>query len=449
MDHKIQSLQQAGTWETVPHPPGKNIISCKWVYQLKQKVDGSIDKHKAHLVTQGFSQIYGVDYLDTYSPIAKLASFQTILALTAHFDWEVECFDFNSAYLNGELEDTEEIYMEQPLGYEEGGKDFVKQLRKALYRLKQVGRRWYDTFKRKLADLGFRTSATDPGVFYARIQGNILIVAAHVDDCVMTGNSGRLITVYKAKLNDKFPLTDLGPIHSLLRIEVTHDQAACTISLSQSAYVDSILSHFSLTDAKSYPTPMVPSVFYSKCDSPSSPSDIAHMCKVPYRKAIGSLMYAAVATHPDIAFAVSTLSQFLENLGEAHWQVVKRVFRYLTGTHNHVLTYGAEQYDLTRYIDANGASQEHHCAISGYTFLIDGGAVSWMSCKQELVTLSTAEAEYVVAMHAVKECIWLRRLIGKLFPLLITQTTLHCDNQATLTLAVDDNYHAHTKHIDI
>jgi len=173
------------------------------------------------------------------------------------------------------------------------------------------------------------------------------------------------------------------------------------------------------------------------------------MRKVPYCKAIGSLMYAAVATRPDIAFAVSTLSWFLENPGEAHWQAVKRVFRYLAGTYNHALTYGAEQYDLTGYTDADGASQEHCYAILGYAFLIDGGAVSWMSCKQKLVTLSTAEAEYVAAMHAVKECIWLHCLIGELFPSLITWTTLHCDNQAVLTLAVDDNYHACTKHINI
>jgi len=160
-------------------------------------------------------------------------------------------------------------------------------------------------------------------------------------------------------------------------------------------------------------------------------------------------MYAAVATRPNIAFAVSTLSRFLENPGEAHWQAVKQVFRYLVGTHRHALTYGAEQHDLLRYTDADGASQEHRCAILGYAFLIDGGAVSWMLHKQELVMLSTAEAEYIAATHAVKECIWLRRLIGELFPLLLTRMTLHCDNQAALTLAVDDNYHVRTKHIDI
>src|SRR5712664_3645063 len=129
-------------------------------------------------------------------------------------------------------------------------------------------------------------------------------------------------------------------------------------------------------------------------------------------------------TRPDISFAVSCLSQFLENPGEAHWQAVKRVFRYLAGTRNQALTYGTEQHGLQGYTDADGASQEHRHAISGYTFIIDGGAVSWCSRKQELVTLSTAEAEYVAATHAAKECIWLRRLMGELFPSLHAQTTM-------------------------
>ena len=173
------------------------------------------------------------------------------------------------------------------------------------------------------------------------------------------------------------------------------------------------------------------------------------MRKVPYREAIGSLMYVAVATRPDISFAVSTLSQFLENPGEVHWEAVKHVFRYLKGTRDHALTYGTEKQDLHGYTDADGASQEHRRAISGHAFIIDGGAVSWSSRKQELVTLSTAEAEYVAATHAAKECIWLRRLTGELFPSLTTTTTLFCDNQAALKLMQDNNYHARTKHIDI
>ena len=173
------------------------------------------------------------------------------------------------------------------------------------------------------------------------------------------------------------------------------------------------------------------------------------MAKIPYREAIGSLMYAAIATRPDISFAVSTLLQFLENPGEVHWEATKRVFRYLAGTRGHALTYRGEKQGLTGYTDADGASQDHRRAISGYAVFIDGGAVSWSSRKQELVTFSTAEAEYVAATHAAKEGIWLRRLIGELFGPIDNSTPLYCDNQAALMLATTDNFHARTKHIDI
>ena len=211
-----------------------------------------------------------------------------------------------------------------------------------------------------------------------------------------------------------------------------------------------MLSRFSLTDAKPYGSPMIPGLVYTKEHSPSSPNEVALMKKTPYREAIGSLMYIAVATRPDIAFAVSALSQFLNNPGVAHWEGVKKIFRYLSGTKTLELTYGGEQQGLEGYTDTDGATQEHRRAMSGYIFLINGGAISWSSRKQELVTLSTAEAEYVAATHAAKEAIWLCKLIGKLFPTLLASTTpLYCDNQATLKLATDDNYHARTKHIDI
>jgi hypothetical protein len=170
MDHKIDMLEWAGTWETVLCLKDKNVVGCKWVCQTKYKANGSIEKYKAHMVTCGFLQVYGIDYLETYSPVAKLMSFCTILALVVQFDWEIQCFDFNAVYLNGELEELEKIYIEQLLGYEEGGKDFVKRLKKALYGLKQAGRRWYDTFSHELANLGFHASAADPGVFYTQIM---------------------------------------------------------------------------------------------------------------------------------------------------------------------------------------------------------------------------------------------------------------------------------------
>jgi hypothetical protein len=160
-------------------------------------------------------------------------------------------------------------------------------------------------------------------------------------------------------------------------------------------------------------------------------------------------MYATVATRPDIAFVISTLSQFLENLGELHWDAVKRILRYLLGTRHLELTYGSEQHDLIGYTDADGASQLHRHAILGYAFLIDGGVILWRSHKQEIVTLSTTEAEYVAATHAAKEAVWLRHLKGELLTPFENSIMIYCDNQAALKIATDDNYRARTKHINI
>jgi len=160
-------------------------------------------------------------------------------------------------------------------------------------------------------------------------------------------------------------------------------------------------------------------------------------------------MYASVGTCPDISFAILTLSQFLDNPGHTHWEAVKHVFWYLLSMKDLQLTFGGGKDGLEGYTDADGASQEHRCAISGYAFIINGGAVSWSSRKQELITLSTAEAEYIATTHAAKEAIWLRNFIGEVFTPLTEPTTLHCDNQSAIAITTNGNYHARTKHIDI
>jgi len=269
--------------------------------------NGSIDKYKAQLVAWGFMQRHGVDYFMTFSPVAKLASFCTILAIAACYNWDIKSFNFNGAYLNGELDNNEEIYMQSPPGYQEDA-GTIKRLRKSLYGLKQAGRKWYDTLSRALANLGFCVSEADPGVFVAHVGEDTLILAVHVDDCIFTGTSQKLITQYKEKINSCYALTDLGPVHWLLGIKVIRDRAACTISLSQVSYIDAILARFGFTGVKPYSTPMIPNIVYSKDDAPSTREEEARMSKTPYREAIGSLMYLAVATRPDITFTVLTLS---------------------------------------------------------------------------------------------------------------------------------------------
>jgi hypothetical protein len=172
MGREIAILEAAGTWTEVPRPSDKNVVGSKWVFRIKRKADGTIDKYKARLVAGGFTQIYGVDYFTSYSPVAKLTSFCTILAIAACHDWEIESFDFISAYLNGELDANKKLYMQAPPRYDSDPR-IVKRLLKSLYSLKQAGRRWYDTLACALKNLGFTTSVADLGVSIARVSGQI------------------------------------------------------------------------------------------------------------------------------------------------------------------------------------------------------------------------------------------------------------------------------------
>jgi hypothetical protein len=237
---ELDALKAAGTWELVERPTDTNVVDLKWVFRVKKDADGNISKWKARLVVRGFTQVYGVDYFETFTPVAKLASIRSILAIAARNDWDISMFDFHSAYLNGELD--EDIFMEQPPDYETADRGcYVVKLHKTLYGLKQVGKKWYDSLCRSLADIGFKKSEANRAVFYPHAGNDIVILAIHVDDSTMTGSSVNLQKEYKARINAKFQLTDLGPISWLLGLAITRDRATCTLSLSQHAYIDTLL----------------------------------------------------------------------------------------------------------------------------------------------------------------------------------------------------------------
>jgi hypothetical protein len=149
--------------------------------------------------------------------------------------------------------------------------------------------------------------------------------------------------------------------------------------------------------------------------APKSAAEFAAMRDVPYRDAVSALNWAALSTRPDIAFAVSTVARFAANPGPVHWEAVKRIYRYLAGTRDLWLTYGEISCTLEGYADADGSITEDRCAITGYAFLIDSGAVFWSSKRQETVSLSTTESEYVAATHGMKEALWLRSLLSEVF----------------------------------
>ena len=251
--------------------------------------------------------------------------------------------------------------------------------------------------------MGFTRCQVDQAVFYRRVDTELTIVVVHVDDCTIAASSIALIVTFKSELQKHVEVTDLGALHWLLGIEIKRDRDAGTIHLSQRSYIDSILRHFNFDDLKPASTPMETQVRLSSSQSPSSTNEIAVMRDVPYREAVGAVQWAALTTRPDISFAVSTVSRFSANPGPKHWEAVKRIFRYLKATRDLWLTYGGAERKLVGYADADGSMAEDRRAVSGYAFIFDGGAVSWSSKKQSIVSLSTTESEYVAATHATKE----------------------------------------------
>jgi len=371
--------------------------------------------------------------------------------MAAAEDLELHQIDIKGAYLNGELTGCEVIFMQQPPGYHApGSAKLVCRLRKTLYGLKQSGRRWYQKLVEiMLTHLGFSRCDVDQAVFFWREGRAIIIVLVHVDDCTIAATSITLIADFKARISEHVDITNFGELHWLLGIEIKRDQERRTIHLSQRSYIDSILRRYGLQDLKPVSIPMNTSIRLTTAQSPSTTAKFAQMRDVPYHEAVGSFMYTTLGTRPDIAFAVQTVSRFSTKPGSTHWEAVKQIFRYLKGTADLWLTYGISKMDLRGYADADGSMAEDRHAISGYAFMIHASAVSWSAKRQEIITLSTTEAEYVAITHAAKKALWLRSLLSQLFDIVLDSTTLFSDNQSAIELTKDHQYHTRTKHIDI
>lgn len=452
IEEELKLLREMGTWEVVERPEGVNVVGSKWVFKAKKDAAGNVVRYKARLVAQGFSQVPGVNYFDTYAPVARMASIRAILAMAAHFDMELHQIDIKGAYLNGRLTDDEKIFMSQPPGYPTPGtsSQHVLRLLKTLYGLKQSGRRWYQRLVEILVkNLGFTQCEVDQAVFFKREGKERVVIAVHVDDCTIAATTLEAVARLKEGVRKHVEVSNLGELHWILGIEVRRDRDSRIMALSQHSYLDSIIRRYGFEDLKPVSIPMDPNVRLSSLQSPSSTSAIAAMRNIPYHEAIGSLMWASLGTRPDILFAVTSLSRFTKNPGEEHWNELKRVFRYLKGTKDLWLKFGGNSKELVGYADADGNMTEDRHAITGYAFILNGGAISWASKHQEIVTLSTTESEYVAATHATKEGLWLRSLLTQVFYPLHDPTTLFSDNQSAIALTKDQQYHARMKHIDI
>eukprot|EP00253_Pinus_taeda_P033577 PITA_33577 len=217
MNEEYRSLSANDTWDLVSLPKGRKLVRCKWVYRTKFGPEGKVDKHKARLVAKGFSQVEGIDYTETFSPVAKMNPIRLVLFLSASFKWEVHQRDVKSAFLNGELH--EETYMEQPPGFTQTNSNLVCQLKKSLYDLKQSPRAWYAKMDNFLLDTGFSRCHSDNTVYTKKVGKYFIILVLYVD-LILTGSDPNFMSNVKSSLKKKFEMIDLGHLHYFLGLQV-------------------------------------------------------------------------------------------------------------------------------------------------------------------------------------------------------------------------------------
>jgi hypothetical protein len=459
IDDELDSLKKNDTWELTTLPAGKKAIGSKWVFKTKLNTDGTIDRYKARLVAKGFNQRPGIDYDETFAPVAKFNSIRVILALAAKLDLEIHQLDIKTAFLNGDLD--EEIYMKLPDGLT-SKPGIVCKLKKTLYGLKQSPRMWFKKFDAFLTGIGFIPSTADVCIYHRKRMDSIDLFGLYVDDGILAGTLDSITNVSK-EVACRFDMQNCGPIQLIVGLKVTRDRAQGTLSINQSHLCLQVLERFNMGECSSVTTPMQPNQHllplpkddaiptFDRSDPANVPCDVTS-----YQRIVGSLMYLMTGTRPDLAFSVSILSQFNARPSQAHYNAAIRVLRYLRGTHDYGLTYRSTQYSpnndkviLYGYSDADWANDvTSRRSVTGYVFYCCGGVISWSAKRQPTTALSSTEAEYMALTQATKEAIWLRRLLLELgFPQQIT--TIFEDNQSTIALAKNPVHHQRTKHIDV
>uniref|UniRef100_A0A2N9HAP9 CCHC-type domain-containing protein n=1 Tax=Fagus sylvatica TaxID=28930 RepID=A0A2N9HAP9_FAGSY len=409
MSTELRALEANSTWTLEPLPPGKKPIGCKWVFKTKLRADGSIERYKARLVAKGYTQVEGLDYHETFAPVAKMTTVRCLLAVAAAQQWIIHQLDVNNAFLHGDLD--EEVYMIPPPGYcPKGETRFTNLKQTTLFTLVQT------------------TSIT--------------VVLVYVDDILVAGNDLSQIETFKHALSTNFKTKDLGPLKYFLGLEVARSHKG--IFLNQRKYALDILNDSGQLGARIAPFPMEQNLKLTNQDGDLLPDPSA------YRRLVGRLIYLTI-TRPDIVFAVNILSQFMHAPRLPHMQAATRVLRYIKGTPGQgILFPSSNTLHVTAYTDSDWAScPTTRRSTTGYFIQLGTSPISWRTKKQTTVARSSAEAEYRAMAVTTCELTWLKQLLADFGISHPEPFSLHCDNQSALHIAHNPVFHERTKHIEI
>lgn len=432
---ELDSLEFNGTFTVVKSPPTKlDLIDTKWVFAVKDEAAGK--RYKARVVARGFTQVPGLNYDETFSPVASYTTIRVFLSVAAARGWDIQQLDAVTAFLNAQLH--EEIYVTPPDGYRMGNE--VWKLHKALSGLEQAGREWWKTLAASLECIDLVSADADSCLWFSTSNHVLLITV--VDDFAITGTSEAIEAVIK-HLEDSFAMKRMGELKLFVGLQITRDRAAKTISIGQQRYIDKLLDRFSTSNFKHINLPIPAKQHFQHATELDELVDPTF-----YLQHVGSIMFLMLASRPDLAFACALFSRYNRNPTTVHLAAVRRVLQYIASTRNFKLTLGGST-TITGYVDAAWADDRDTGRSScGYVFTIGQGAVSWSSHLQSLVCKSTCEAELVAATSAASEAVWLAQLLSA-FNIQVTPITLYGDNTGALGLAKNNKSHGRTKHLAV
>ncbi|KAK2451628.1 putative mitochondrial protein [Trifolium repens] len=376
-------------------PDKVNVIGTKWIFKNKSDEKGVITRNKARLVAQGYTQVEGLDFEETFAPVARLESIRLLLGVACILKFKLYQMDVKSAFLNGYLH--EEVYVEQPKWFTDPVyPNHVYKLKKALYGLKQAPRAWYERLTQFLVGQGYRKGGSDQTLFVKQVKGKFMIAQIYVDDIVFGGMSNTMVQHFVQQMQSEFEMSLVGELTYFLGLQIK--QMEDTIFICQSKYVRNIVRKFGMDNATHKRTPAPTHLKLTKDEQGVGVDQSL------YRSMIGSLLYLT-ASRPDITFAVGVCARYQSEPKVSHLNQVKRILKYVNGTCDYGMMYShCEDSKLCGYCDADWAgSADDRKSTSGGCFFLGNNLISWFSKKQNCVALSTAEAEYVaLALDAVQ-----------------------------------------------
>ena len=437
VDAELHSMSKNNVWQIVQIPPSSKLLKSRWVFTIKVDADGNPTRYKARLVVKGFLQKYGIDYTETYAPVAKLTTIRVVLAVGVYHNYKFHQLDIKTAFLHGRLK--EDIYMAVPDGVKIDDGNACKLLR-SLYGLKQSPRCWNEEFNSYLESLSFKRSRHDY-CLYTKIDGKqFIVLILYVDDILMTGSDEKAIENLKKELSSRFDMSDCGELKYFLGMKIERNEKS--LQISQAASIEKFLEKFGLKDCNTVKTPMEKGLQL----------EIEKETKTdkPYRELLGSMMYIMLCCRPDICYNVSYMGRFQQESTDTHFQHLKRIARYLKATKDMKLEFkGHSKIPLVGYVDSDWASDTNdRKSTSGFIFQVYGSTVAWSSKKQTTVATSSSEAEYVSLSAGVQEAIWLRGIMEDLHQIENEATTIYEDNHGCIGMAKNCES-KRAKHIDI